>query len=94
MFTKILMTVLSATLLPVAVSAAPKTIVAANAPMMSDMSMEHGMPEGKMGADGIPYNGAPRSARRQFPRCRRRRGSALLDRRGPAFARRQQDRQC
>lgn len=58
MFRQIITSALVAALLPVAVTAAPTSIVAA-AGSMSSTSMEHGMPEGKMGADGIPYYGSP-----------------------------------
>ncbi len=57
MFKKFLTPVLMAALLPVAVSAAPTTV--ATAGMMSGTMMHHGMPAGQMGADGIPYLGAP-----------------------------------
>ena len=58
MLRTLLAPVLIAALLPVAASAIPATNVA-NAATMSGMMMDHGMPEGQMGADGIPYNGAP-----------------------------------
>jgi hypothetical protein len=45
-------------LLPVAAAAAPTTTVADSMAMSGSM-MAHGMPEGTMGADGIPYTGAP-----------------------------------
>jgi len=57
MFKKILAPVLMAALLPAAASAAP-TATVATAGMMSGMMM-HSMPSGRMGADGIPYLGAP-----------------------------------
>jgi len=57
MFKKILAPILMAALLPAVASAAP-TATVATAGMMSGMMM-HGMPKGQMGADGIPYLGAP-----------------------------------
>ncbi len=58
MFKNFLASSLMLALLPVAAAAVPTSVVAAES-SMSGMSMEHGMPEGKMGADGIPYYGAP-----------------------------------
>jgi hypothetical protein len=58
MFDKLLAPFLIAALLPVAASAATAPVVA-TAGSMSSMSMMHGMPEGTMGANGIPYTGAP-----------------------------------
>jgi hypothetical protein len=59
MLKSLLAPVLIAALLPVAASAAAKPIVVADAGMMSGSMMSHGMPHGKMGADGVPYTGAP-----------------------------------
>jgi len=58
MFKNFLASSLTLALLPVAAAAVPTSVVAAES-SMSGMSMEHGMPEGKMGADGIAYYGAP-----------------------------------
>ncbi len=58
MLTKYLAPILISALLPIAATAAPTTTVAMTG-MMSGMSMRHGMPTGQMGADGIPYLGAP-----------------------------------
>ena len=58
MLKKLLAPVLVAALLPVAASAAPTTVAAAGT--MSGMTMmHHGMPPGRMGADGVSYHGAP-----------------------------------
>lgn len=59
MFKKILAPVLAAALLPAVASAATTTQVAMSGSMMGNMTMRHGMPTGQMGADGIPYTGAP-----------------------------------
>ena len=59
MFKKLLTPVLMAALLPVAASAAPTTVVAAAETMSGMTMMHHGMPPGQMGADGVPYLGAP-----------------------------------
>jgi hypothetical protein len=58
MFNKLLAPVLLAALLPAVASAQTTKIVAA-ADTMSGMAMRHGMPTGQMGADGVPYRGAP-----------------------------------
>ncbi len=58
MFKKLVTPVLMAALLPAAAMAAPTAIVADNMAMSGSM-MSHGMPRGTMGADGIPYYGAP-----------------------------------
>jgi hypothetical protein len=57
MFKRILAPVIMAALLPALASAASAATVA-TAGMMSG-TMMHGMPKGQMGADGIPYMGAP-----------------------------------
>ncbi len=56
MIRKVFIPLLLAGLLPTVASAAPTTVAAAG---MMNMPMRHGMPVGQMGADGIPYLGAP-----------------------------------
>jgi hypothetical protein len=58
MFKKLLAPVLVAALLPAYAAAGTTTTVAASGMMMGGMLI-HGMPPGQMGADGIPYLGAP-----------------------------------